>query len=78
MSINDEIDTIVQYHLNNHPAPTLAKITKIHEDNTHVDIETTNGTLEYVPTIASSLAVDDTVLLVFLDGKDDSYVVIGK
>ena len=51
-TLTEEIITIVNSVANNNPAPTQGKITKIYSDNNHVDIETQNGTLTYIPTIS--------------------------
>ena len=77
-SLLGEIDTSILYHISQIPSPTLCTISKIYEDQNHVDITTSQGELEYVPTIANNLAVGNIGVLIFLNGNSDEYIVITK
>ena len=74
-TINDEIQSMIDHTINQQPKSQLITITKVYEDNNHIDCETTSeDTLEYVPTIASNLTIGKTGVLIILE--NDEYIVI--
>lgn len=77
-TLAEEIITIVQSVANNNPAPTLCVITKIYSDQNHVDIETKDGTLTYIPTISNNLQVGNPGVLIYLDGNYENQIIITK
>ena len=77
-TLTEEIITIIQSVSNNNPAPTLCTITKIYNDQNHVDIETENGSLTYIPTISNNLQVGNTGVLIYLDGELENNIIITK
>ena len=77
-TLTEEIITIVNSVANNNPAPTQCTITRIYEDQNHVDIETTDGTLTYIPTISNNLAVGNIGVLIYLDGDYENQIIITK
>lgn len=77
-TLTEEIITIIQSEANNNPAPTLCTITKIYNDQNHVDIETETGTLTYIPTISNNLQVGNTGVLIYLDGELENNIIITK
>lgn len=73
--MNDEIQSMIDYTINQQPKPQLITITKVYEDNNHIDCETTSeDTLEYVPTISSNATVGNTGVLIILENNE--YIVI--
>ena len=77
-TLAEEIITIIESHANDNPAPTLGTITKIYDDNNHVDIETENGTLTYIPTISHQLKVGNPGVIIYLDGNFEKQIIITK
>ena len=77
-TLAEEIITIVQSVANNNPAPTIGTITKIYDDNNHVDIETENGTLTYIPTISHQLQIGNPGVIIYLDGNLEKQIIITK
>lgn len=77
-TLAEEIAVIVNSEANNNPAPVRCKITKIYDDNKHVDAETTNGTLTYAETISNNLAVGNVGIVAFLNGDINDYIIITK
>ena len=70
-TINDEIQKIINNTLQQQPTPTLCTITKVHDDNNHVDAETKDGeTFVYVPTISQNPTIDNTGLLIPLENNN--------
>ncbi len=53
-------------------------ITKVYEDNKHVDINCDLGDLEYVETISNNLTKGNIGVLIFLNGSSDEYIVLTK
>lgn len=77
-SLMDEILIGVQDVANNNPAPEKCRITRVYDDNIHADIETNNGLIKYVETISNNLSVNNTGILVYLDGEMDNLIVITR
>ena len=74
-TINDEIQHIIDQSINQIPSIEVITITKIHEDNNHVDCElVTEDVLTYIPTIANDLKVGNKGLLFPL--KNGSFYII--
>lgn len=77
-TINDEIDTMIIHRIQQIPYPIRCTITKVYDDNKHVDITSESGDLKYVETIGNNLAVNNTGILIFLNGSSDDYIIITK
>ena len=76
--MDKQIQIQIDDTLKKHPYPTRCTIIKKYSDNIHADIETEDGTLEYVETISNNLTVGNTGILIFLDNTFDDYIVITK
>lgn len=76
--LDEQITPIVETIINQKPALIKGYITKIYPDNSHVDIETTNGVLKYAETISNNLGVGNLGVVLFLNNNFDEYVVITK
>ena len=75
-TLSDEIITIVNSVANNNPAPTRCTITKIYEDNNHVDATTQIGTIQYIETIGNTPTLNKTGIVIYLDGDIDNPIII--
>ena len=74
-TINDEIQTLVDNSTNQIPSIEVITITKIHEDNNHVDCKlVSEDVLTYIPTISNDLKVGNKGLLFPL--KNGSFYII--
>ena len=74
-TINDEIQKIINNTLQQQPTPTLCTITKIYEDQKHIDAETNIGTFKYAPTIGTP-TTGNTGVVIFLNQNHDEYIII--
>ena len=75
--LSDEIDVMIQNAISQLPRPEIIFITKIYEDENHVDCKTkAEEKLEYIPTISNNLTVGNTGLLIVT--KDDEFIIITK
>jgi hypothetical protein len=74
-TINDEIQKIINNTLQQQPTPTLCTITKIYEDQKHIDAETNIGTFKYAPTIGNPIK-NHTGIIIFLNQNYDEYIII--
>lgn len=75
-TINKGIETIINHHIRQLPYPTKGTITKVYEDNKHIDVKTSNGTLEYVETVGNTPIKGNVCILLFLDGNSSNYICI--
>ena len=76
--LDEQIAIIVKDEINQLPTPMRCTIKKIYNDNSHVDIITDQGVLNYVETISNNLAVGNTGVLIFLDNDPKDYIVLTK
>ena len=75
-TLADEISAIARYEVNQIPVNKLGRITKNYPNSDFVDVELLNGdTLVYLQCIGSA-DIDDTVLIVFIDGKNENPIAI--
>lgn len=74
----EELQILNQNMIQQIPSPTRCQITKIYDDNNHVDILCADGELKYVETISNNLQIGNTGILIFLNGSYDEYIVLTK
>ena len=76
-TINDSIEDIIDTKISQIPAIELVTITKVYDNNTHVDCRLNTGDiLECIPVMASNVKVDSKALLVPI--KNDDFYVISR
>lgn len=76
-SLDNPFLLIVRDELNKLPKPQKVIITKVYEDNQHIDCKTLNDEiLTYVPVITNNLSVNNIGILIFLE--NDERIVITK
>ena len=73
-TLADEIITIIQAHSNNNPAPETCTIKKTYT-NGYVDIETSNGKINYLECIGAT-KTGYTGLLVYPNGNLNNPIVV--
>ena len=74
-TLPQQIETIVQNHLNQTLTPVKATITHTYPDTKHVDITTTEyGVLKHVQTITDHTIGDETILI-FLNTQNEKMVI---
>ena len=72
----DSIVNIVHNESNNNPAPKSCFITKVYDDNIHIDAELLDGNkLTYVKTIGNPSEEEDGIVI-FTDGEEGEKLVI--
>lgn len=72
------IHTHIQATSNNNQAPVLATISKVYDDNKHINATLENGdTIEYINSIGTPQKNENTII-VFLNGDIDSPFAITK
>lgn len=76
--LDTPIQLIVTQELNQLPFPLRCNITKVYEDNFHVDATTKNGVIKYAETIGNNLAVGNLGVVLFLDNDFKDYVILTK
>ena len=70
-TINNGIETIVDQKIAEIPIPMKVTITKVYDDNKHVDVKTSNeDTLEYLLAIGNNLAANHTGILLVVDNNE--------
>lgn len=74
-SLGEEIEITINSKIANIPYPVKCEITRVYSDN-RVDVDTDLGNLSYVECIGNNLSVGNVGILLFLNGKDDEYIVI--
>lgn len=75
-TLPQQIETIVQNHLNQTLTPVKATITHTYPDTKHVDINTSEyGVLKHVQTITTHTVGDETILI-FLNNNQNEKMVI--
>lgn len=78
-TINDEIQIIVDHTLQQQPKPEKIYITKIYEDQKHIDCKNTNGDIiTYVPIIANNPSVNNIGILIFLENNEKMVITKWK
>ena len=79
-SLREVIEDIVDDKINQMPSPEKCEITKIHDDNTHVDVklDRTEDELSYLLAIGDNLTVGHTGIIIYLNGGFDECIVITK
>ena len=75
MSLTDEILVMIQHEIQQLPSPLLATIKKINPNST-INVETDNGTLNYVKTLGGEPVVNNNCLIIFLNQSHDEYIAI--
>ena len=75
-TLTQQIETIIQNHLNQTLTPVKATITHTYPDTKHVDINTSEyGVLKHVQTITTHETGDETILI-FLNNNQNEKMVI--
>ena len=77
-TLGDTIQTQIENSIQTIPHPMKCTITKVYDDNKHVDIKSDLGEIAYVECIATTPTVNNIGLLVFLNGNPDEMIVITK
>ena len=75
-TLSDEIDIMIDSKINEIPTPIRCTITKVYDDNNHVDINTDKGDLEYIETIGTTPTVNKKGILIFLNNDPSDMMVI--
>ena len=74
-TLTQQIETIIQNHLNQTLTPVKATITHTYPDTKHVDITTAEyGVLKHVQTITTHTVGDETILI-FLSNQNEKMVI---
>ena len=74
-TLTQQIETIIQNHLNQTLTPVKATITHTYPDTKHVDITTAEyGVLKHVQTITTHTVGDETILI-FLNNQNEKMVI---
>ena len=74
-TLPQQIETIIQNHLNQTLTPVKATITHTYPDTKHVDINTEEyGVLKHVQTITTHTVGDETILI-FLNNQNEKMVI---
>ena len=74
-TLTQQIETIIQNHLNQTLTPVKATITHTYPDTKHVDINTAEyGVLKHVQTITTHETGDETILI-FLNNQNEKMVI---
>lgn len=76
--LDSQIEPIVNQQINQLPFPVRCNITKVYNDDFHVDVMTENGVLKYAETIGNNLAVGNLGVVLFLDNSFDDYIILTK
>lgn len=77
MSINDQIEIIIDDKLNKLPYPVKCRITKVYTGNEYVDVETENGeVLTYILAIGNNKIVGKTGVILYLDGGFTDCIIL--
>ena len=74
-TLAEEIITIIEAHANNNPAPEIAEIIKIYEDQQHVDVLTTHQIISYVEVIGAP-KLENKGILVYINGEQTQPLLI--
>ena len=74
-TIGEEIEIIVDDKISQIPQPTRCTITKVYEDNKHIDAETEAGIIKYAETIGTPIPGNNGVII-FLGSLDDYIVIV--
>lgn len=77
-SLADELEIMITSLANNNPAPLRCTITKIYDDELHVDVKTDYGEVNYVETIGNNIETGNIGILIFLDGNEKNKIIITK
>lgn len=77
-TLGDTVENQILNAITQIPFPTRCTITKVYDDQKHVDIKTDFGDLAYVEVIANNPTVDNIGILVFLNGSNQDYIVITR
>ena len=75
-TLADEINLMIDSKINEIPTPMRCKITKVYDDNNHVDITSDLGDLEYIETIGATPTVNKKGILIFLNNDPSDMMVI--
>lgn len=80
MTINDEIEIIIESKLEEQPAPQQVHIRNVYEDGHHVDVEIdeTGQLLKYVWCIGNDLQVDRLGIVFYLDNDFQNPIIISR
>lgn len=77
MSINDQIEIIIDDKLNKLPYPVKCRITKVYTGNEYVDVETENGeVLTYILAIGNNKIVGKTGVILYLNGGFTDCIIL--
>lgn len=76
--LDEQIEPIVNQIINQKPAPLRCTITKVYDDNFHVDATTNHGIFKYVETIGNNLKVGNIGIIIFLEQDFNDYIIITK
>lgn len=77
LNMPEQIQIMINHTLAQQPKPMKVTITKVYDDNKHVDCKTLNDdTLEYIPIIANNPTVNNIGVLLFLEY--DEMIIISK
>lgn len=77
-TIGEIIQNQIENSLNQFPTPMRCKITKVYDDQKHVDINCDLGDMEYVEVIANNPTVNNLGVIIFLNGSNEDFIVITK
>ena len=74
-TINDEIQKIINNTLNQQPQPEIVTITRVYDDQNHIDAVTKDGDeYSYIPTISQNPTTNNTGLLIPLE--NNTHIII--
>ena len=74
-TINDEIQKIINNTLNQQPQPEIVTITRVYDDQNHIDAVTKDGDeYSYIPTISQNPTIDNKGLLIPLE--NNTHIII--
>ena len=76
--LDKQIQPIVNQEINQLPFPIRCNITKVYEDDFHVDVNTEHGVLKYAETIGNNLEVGNLGIVLFLGNSFEDYVILTK
>jgi len=75
--LDEQIEPIVNQIIKQKPAPLRCTITKVYEDNIHVDANTNQGIIKYAETIGNPV-VGNIGIIIFLEQDFNDYLIITK
>ena len=75
--LDAQIEPIVNQIINQKPAPLRCTITKVYDDNFHVDATTNQGIIKYAETIGNPV-VGNIGIIIFLEQDFNDYLIITK